>query len=198
MNLRPVLAGLALGGILSACSPDTDKANQNAERYPTDTETGEPASPSPATTMAFVDQISALDLFFVEAGKLAALNGTSAAVKDYAAAMVKDHTATADSLEAVADKAQPAMPAPPKMTQEQLALLERLRAPNGNFDSAYARAQVSAHEAMVRTLRGYSAAGENAALRDFAEKAVAAEQAHLDKAHELPALEVAASQTPLR
>lgn len=193
MNLRPVLAGLALGGIVCACSPHTDKANRNAERYPTDTETGEPTSPSPATTMAFVDEMSGLNLFFVEAGKLAVQSGRSAAVKDYAAAMIRDHASTATALRTVAERAQPAVLAEPKMTPEQLALLERLHTPGDTFDSAYARTQISAHEAMVRALRGYSAAGENAALRDFAERAIAAEQVHLDKARELPTLEVAVS-----
>ena len=114
MNLRPVLAGLALGGIVCACSPHTDKANRNAERYPTDTETGEPTSPSPATTMAFVDEMSGLNLFFVEAGKLAVRSGRSAAVKDYAAAMIRDHASTATALRTVAERAQPAVLAEPR------------------------------------------------------------------------------------
>ena len=186
MTRRPWLAATAAAGLLAACSPDPEETAIPPEDYPAATQTGEPAAPSPATTMAFVDQMAASNLYGIEAGELAGQMGTSQEVKTFAATMVKEHTAAAARLKEVAEDAQPASLAAPALTEDQRLALDALRKAGLDFNGEYARTQVTAHEEALRALRGYAAAGENAALRDYAAEAIPAVERHLEQAKRLP------------
>src|SRR5262245_4832207 len=101
MTLRLALS-TAAALALAACG-NNEAADDTAIAEATPTDTALPAEVSPpeaGTAQGFVDTIAASDMFEIEAGRLAQDMGTSQAVKDFGAMMVKDHTASSDKLKA--------------------------------------------------------------------------------------------------
>jgi putative membrane protein len=139
----------------------------------------------PMTAQAFADAAAASDTFELESSRLAQKMGKSAAVKDFAAMMIKDHAKSTADLKAAASKASPAVTPAPKMTAEQQSDLDALKAATGNFDQVYAQKQVAAHEKALAMLQGYASGGDAASLKDFASKTAPVVSGHLDKARSL-------------
>jgi putative membrane protein len=179
MKLRAPLAALSVLA-LSACGSSPEENTEAASE--TATQTPEPV----VAVQQFVDTVSASDLYETEAGKLAQAKGTTQAVKDFGAMMVKDHaTSTGDLKTAVATN--PDLMLAPQLTAEQQTKLDQLKAANGSqFDNLYALQQVAAHEDALGLLKDYSTTGSDEALRGFAGKVVPVVEHHLEAAKKLP------------
>ncbi|WP_423602148.1 DUF4142 domain-containing protein [Sphingomonas sp. MS122] len=137
-------------------------------------------APAPMTGQQFADTAAASDMFEIESSKLARDKGTSDAVKEFAAMMIKDHTSSTAKLKEAASKAEPAITPNPAMNAEQSANLEALRAANGaEFDALYKQQQVAAHQKALAALQGYAANGDVPALKTFATDTSKVVETHL-------------------
>ena len=86
-------------------------------------------------------------------------------------------------MKATAGGLNPAITPDDTLSAEQQSTLDTLKAAKGaDFDTAYAAAQVDAHQKALDALKGYSASGDNAALKSFADGLIPTVTAHLNMA----------------
>lgn len=138
------------------------------------------AAAAPMNGQQFADTAAASDLFELESSKLAQEKATAAPVKEFAAMMIKDHTASTTKLKAAAAKADPAITPKPALNAEQTANLEALRAASGaEFDVLYKQQQVVAHQKTLAALQGYADGGDVPPLKAFAGETVPVVEGHL-------------------
>lgn len=141
------------------------------------------AAPSPLTAQGFANAAAASDHFEIATSQLAATNGSSAAVKKFATQMIAAHTASTAKLKSTLASQSPAITPDDTLTPEQQSALDSLKGQNGAaFDSAYAAAQVDAHTKTLDALKNYSASGDNAALKGFADGLIPTVTSHLNLA----------------
>jgi putative membrane protein len=120
----------------------------------------------------------------VAMGKLAAEKGSSDAVKQYGQKMVDDHTKANDELKQVASAQS--MTIPDALDSRHQSRIDKLSKLSGAaFDKAYAKAQVKDHEEDVRAFQDEAQNGNNAAVKDFANKALPTLREHLTMAKDL-------------
>jgi len=135
---------------------------------------------------AFANGAAASDKFEIESSQLAASKAASAKVKSFAEKMIKAHTDSTAKLKAAAAKASPAITPVPELTTTQQQTLTELGGKSGaEFDTAYAKAQVDAHQMALDALKGYSANGDVPSLKAFATEVMPVVTAHLNMAKEL-------------
>ncbi len=140
-------------------------------------------APSPLTAQGFANAAAASDKFEIETSKLAAANASSAAVKKFATQMIAAHSASTAKLKATLAGQSPAITPDDTLNPEQQAALDGLKGQTGAaFDSAYAAAQVDAHTKTLDALKNYSASGDNAALKTFADGLIPTVTSHLNMA----------------
>jgi putative membrane protein len=141
---------------------------------------------APMTAQTFADAASASDAYEIEASKLAETKAKDAAVKSFAADMVKDHTKSTADLKAAAAKADGKPTPAGTMTADQQANMTKLQGLSGaDFDKEYVTQQVDAHQKALDALKGYAAGGDSAPLKDFASKTATVVEHHLDMAKKL-------------
>jgi putative membrane protein len=141
------------------------------------------AEAGPLTSQGFVNTAAASDKFEIESSKLAAGSANSAAVKSFATKMISAHTASTAKLKTTLAGMSPALTPDDTLTADQQQKLDSLKALHGaDFDSAYAAAQVNAHQATLDALKGYAESGDNATLKTFASGMVPTVTAHLNMA----------------
>jgi putative membrane protein len=117
----------------------------------------------------------------VDNGKLAQEQGSSQEVKDYAAMMVKDHSAANDKLQSIAQSESITLPSAP--TQKQAAAHQKLKSLSGaSFDKSYMQNQIKAHENTVALLKKEIAKGKDGPAKSFATETLPVVQSHLEKA----------------
>lgn len=136
------------------------------------------------TPQAFADTAAASNAYEIAAAKVAQDKGSSAAVKDFAAMMIKDHTKATADLKAAAAQVE-GVTVNAQMTPKQQADLDALNVATTDFDSVYVQQQIAAHEATLSTLQGYAASGDAVPLKDFAGKTAPVVEGHLTKARTL-------------
>ena len=137
------------------------------------------APAAPMTAQEFADAAAASDMFELEASKLAQEKATTAPLKEFAAMMIKDHTASTAKLKAAASEADPAITPKPALNAEQTANLEALRGASGaQFDALYKQQQVAAHEKALAALQGYAVGGDVPSLKTFAADTAKVVEAH--------------------
>ena len=137
---------------------------------------GAAAAPTAAT---FANAAAASDLYEIESAALAANKGVSADVKGMAGHLKADHEKSSADLKAAAAEATVTLA--PALDAEKKAMLEQLRAASGvEFDRLFVEQQKAAHSKALALLEGYSAGGDNPALKGFAGKAASAVKSHLD------------------
>ena len=190
------LSAAALALSLAACNSNSNDTatpaateEASADAMPADAGASDAVmadSGMASTPQGFADTMAASDMFEIESSKLAQSMGKSAAVKSFAAMMVKDHTKSSADLKAAAGKASPAVTVKPEMTAGQRAELDALKNAGDNFDTLYAQKQVAGHEKALAALQGYAANGADAALKDFASKTAPVVEGHLGQAKKLP------------
>jgi putative membrane protein len=178
---------------LVACGPKTEKAADSAANAAGDTleaagniasnavdATSNALTPTP-TGQEFVNKAAKSDAFEIAAAKLAATNASSAAVKDFAAEMIKAHTASTAKIKAAASAASPAITPDPTLTsdqQEDLADLGKLK--GADFDKSYIDGQEDAHQDALSLMNGYAKDGDVASLKAAAAAIAPVVAKHLD------------------
>lgn len=151
---------------------------------PTSDATDIAAAPADLSSgQAFANTAAASDTFEIESSKLAAGQGASAKVKSFAANMIKAHTESTAKLQAAAATAAPAITPSPTLNPTQQQTLDMLKTKSGaDFDTAYAKAQVDAHQMALDGLKAYSTSGDVPSLKSFASQMVPTVTAHLNMA----------------
>jgi putative membrane protein len=126
----------------------------------------------------------------VDAGNLAAEKATDPKIKDFAAMMVKDHTAANDKFKALADSK--GIKLPTSASAGQMASEAKLKVLSGNtFDDSYIKGQVKAHQQTVSLLQKEIASGQDTDAKSFAQSMLPTVRAHLKKANTLAAAQSA-------
>lgn len=180
------IAALSLAGCKKSEAPAGDGAATTA--VATDDSAMAPATPVAAANpdQAFADAAAASDTFEIETSKLAETKAESSKVKQFAKSMIKAHTDSTAKLKTAASAASPALTPVAQLTPMQQQTLDALAAKSGtDFDQAYAKAQVEAHQMTLDKLKAYSASGAQATLKTFATGLIPTVTAHLNMAKAL-------------
>lgn len=189
MKHAAIIAVSAAALALASCG----KKNEAAAPETTAAEApGGMASPAaaPAENMtagqSFANTAASSDAFEIETSKLAAEKAASAKVKTFAQNMIKAHTDSTAKLKSAAAAATPPVTPVPQLTPLQQQTLTELQGKSGaDFDTAYAKAQVDAHQMTLDALKAYSASGDVPSLKKFATDLVPVVTAHLNMARGL-------------
>lgn len=182
-------AALALAG----CGSKTETTSTDTTTTTTTTNTdggmmanGMDMAPAPTASagQTFANAAASSDAFEIASSKLAEGQAESAAVKKFAASMIKAHTESTVKLKTAAGAATPAITPDPALTAEQQQALDSLKPLKGaDFDKAYVATQVDAHEKTLAALK-VSSTDTNvpASLHDFVTKLSPTVAAHLNMA----------------
>lgn len=137
------------------------------------------------TTADFVKEVAVSDMFEIESSKLAEQKG-NAQEKTFAQQMVTDHTKTSGELKALVSDGKVQATLPTALDSSHQSKLDKLKNASGkDFSSDYDSYQVSAHEDAISLFDRYAKGGDNASLKDWADKTLPTLRHHLDMAKEL-------------
>ncbi|MDB5490298.1 MAG: hypothetical protein JWO78_147 [Micavibrio sp.] len=119
-------------------------------------------------TRKFIEDASAAGMFEVESSKIALERSTNAKVKEFAQQMVDDHTKADEKMKAAVSDDQKQYLSTTE-SEKQVEEIEDLKKEDAkDFDKAYVKAQVKAHDEAVKLFKKYSEKGDDAELKDFA------------------------------
>ena len=120
----------------------------------------------------------------VDLGRLAEQKSNDPKVKEFAAMMVKDHSAANQKLESLA--ASKDVPLPKTLGASGEAMRSRLQNLSGaGFDKAYIESQLKAHEKTVELLQKEISSGEDAQAKAFAQSVLPTVEHHLESVRTL-------------
>jgi putative membrane protein len=139
------------------------------------------------TTPDFVQKAAMSDMYEVQAGKLAADKGQSDSLKQFGQQMVDAHTKTTEELTGIVKSKNIKVDLPTKFDAQHQKLIDDLNnASAQDFDKTYAKQQVDAHQEAVDFFKKYASSGDDADVKQFAEKTLTTIEHHLDEAKKLP------------
>jgi len=193
--IKTILVGASAVALLAACSPaEQTDAKQDANSAATavqDAASGVVGQTSAATlgantTAAFVPGLAMSDMYELEAAKIAASRSSNAGVKELAAMITTDHTASSAKLKAAAPAEAPDVALPTALDQRRQGLLDNLNAAtNADFDKVWLNQQVAAHNEALTMLNGYKDHTETPRLAALAGEIIPKVTAHRDRAQQL-------------
>jgi putative membrane protein len=137
------------------------------------------------TTADFVQKVATSDMYEVQAGKIAAEKGQSDAVKQFGQQMVDAHTKTTEDLTGIVKTKNLKVDLPTKLDANQQKLIDDLNSAQ-EFDKTYAKHQVDAHQEAVNLFKKYASQGDDADVKQFAQKTLPTIEHHLEEAKKLP------------
>jgi putative membrane protein len=174
--LTASFAALALGG----CGKK-DEAAGDPSFAASDTMATASQAPAASPAQTFANAAAASDAFEIEASKLVTTKSPSVPIKSFAANMTKAHTESTAKLQTAAAAASVTPVA--QITPAQQQVLDELGSKSGDdFDAAYAKAQVDAHQMTLDMLKAYAANGDAPSLKAFANELTPIVTAHLNMA----------------
>ena len=122
----------------------------------------------------------------VDLGNLAVQKASNPKVKEFAARMVKDHSAANEKLEALASSKN--VPLPSGAGAANTATKGKLEVLTGDsFDKSYIKSQVKAHVDTVSLLHKEIASGQDSDAKAFARSILPTVQSHLKAARAIEA-----------
>jgi putative membrane protein len=138
------------------------------------------------STEDFVKKVAISDMAEIQSSQLALSRSPDADTKPFAEKMVKDHQQTSSELKTLIDSGKVHASLPVALDAEHQKLLDDLKAKQGNqFDQAYDRMQIAAHEQAVALFEDYARNGDNPDLKSWAMKTLPHLQEHLAMAKRL-------------
>lgn len=139
---------------------------------------------------SFYKDVAEAGIAEVDAGKLASEKANDSKVKDFAAMMVKDHTAANEKLQALAATKGVKLPGGSSIAQK--AEYGKLKILSGDtFDKSYIKGQVKAHRDTVALLKKEIESGEDPEAKSFAESILPTVQSHLKSINAIAAADKA-------
>jgi putative membrane protein len=138
------------------------------------------------STDEFVKKVAISDMFEIEAAQMALDKGADRDTKPFAQKMIKDHTKTSKELKALVEKGKVKAEIPSALDPEHKKKLDDMKGLSGkDFDSAYDKAQVDAHQQAVSLFETYAKSGDNPDLKKWAAKTLPHLKQHLSMAQKL-------------
>jgi len=120
------------------------------------------------------------DLFEIQSSKLALQKSSDAQLKNFAARMVKDHTASSAKMKRIIKAGELPLAPPTQLDDAHQAMIDSLSgASGGEFDHLYLEMQMKAHDEALALHQGYAQSGLEPKLRAFAQKTGEVVQMHL-------------------
>ena len=114
----------------------------------------------------------------VELARLAQQKSSDSKVKDFAAMMIKDHSAANEELQTLASGKNIKLPSGAGVRVDATRLkLEALS--GGTFDKRYIKSQIKAHRETIALLKNEISSGHDADAQAFARKILPTVQSHL-------------------
>jgi len=148
----------------------------------------------------FRAKASSSDAFEITSSKIAQTHASDAQIKDFAAMMIRDHTASTDKLVALGGISKASLESkmePGKdgkyagndlLSTSQAAELNSLNSKsNTDFDKTYMDDQVQGHKDAVALMEDYAKNGHNAKLKAFAAEVLPTIKEHLSMAQKIDA-----------
>jgi putative membrane protein len=127
---------------------------------------------------SFYKKAAEAGLFEVDAANQAEQKANSQKVKDFAAEMVKDHTAANDKLASLAQSKSITLPTSASMGQ--MAVKAKLDVLSGDtYDKSYIKTQIKAHQQAIALFKQEIAAGQDPDAKAFAAATLPTLRAHL-------------------
>ena len=140
------------------------------------------------STAEFVQKAAMSDMYEVQAGKLAGEKGQADVVKQFGQQMVDAHTKTTEELTGIVKSKNIKVDLPTNLDAKHQKLIDDLNSASAkDFDKTYANQQVDAHQEAVDLFKKYASSGDDADVKQFAEKTLPIIEHHLDEAKKLPA-----------
>lgn len=172
--MKPIhLAALGMAALLSA--PATIVLAQ-AESAPADAAATMPAVTDP---QEFADMAGSSNMFEIQSSELAVEMSQNQEVIAFAEQMIADHGMAAEAMMAAAET--DGVTPPTAMNEHHQMMYDDLAAADeAAFDQAYIDAQVMVHQEAVALFQGFSAEGEDSALKDFAAETLPTLEMHLE------------------
>lgn len=133
---------------------------------------------------SFYKKAAESGIFEVEAGNQAQQKANMQPVKDFAAMMVKDHTAAGDQLKSLAGSKGVSLPTSASVSE--MAAKGKLDVLTGDtYDKSYIRGQIKAHHEAIALFRKEIASGEDADAKAFAQQTLPTLEKHLKAARDI-------------
>ena len=143
-------------------------------------------TPMAPTTRDFVQAAAESDHFEILEARTALTQSHDPRVLAFARQMIRAHVDTSRALQQAALKAGLEPPPPMALSGDQQKLLSALQSQRGSeFDHAYLKQQVLAHQEALVVQQAYATGGENPDVRQAARSAVPVIQHHLKEARQL-------------
>ena len=181
-NTPPAAADQANSAATSNSQPVAAAENATAGAV------GAVSAATTTTAGGFVTQAATLDMYEIQAAKIAEQKSTDPAVKKFAARMIKDHTASSNKLKALLAGGGIKATLPTDLDERRKGLLDNLsKAGPTDFDKMYVHQQVDAHDEAATLLKGFIDHGDNDALKGFATSILPTVQEHQGMAKALQA-----------
>jgi putative membrane protein len=129
-------------------------------------------------TPDFAKTVMSSNMFEVKSSEMAETKAEAADVKEFAAAMIKDHTKADEDLKAALGGEGSKVPA--EIAPKHAAMLKQLEAANGaDFQTLYIDMQAQAHMEAVALFRTYAGSGDNPAVMSFAKETLPVLEGHM-------------------
>ncbi|MGZ3871504.1 MAG: DUF4142 domain-containing protein [Mucilaginibacter sp.] len=181
---------LLLAGVLAGCSQAQKDSAGKADSANMTKDSGQKRRPLTwgqeisGDDAKFAVKAAAGGLAEVELGKLAQQKGSTAAIKNFGAMMVKDHSAANKELIALAKSKQIALP--DSLDAPSKKLKADLEAKSGQeFDKAYASAMVEDHEEDISDFVRATKVAKYPEIAAFAQKTLPVLKMHLAEAQKI-------------
>lgn len=179
----PALLGAAALAVLAGCT----QGEKTADVAAANAQAAAQAQNNPTLSTSdslFIDQAARSGLAEVQEGQVAQQQARRAAVRQFAAMMVTDHSAVNDQLMALAQQKQITPPNAP--TDLQRGDLTRLQAMKGAaFDRQYLDEQVADHQQVLNLFQTEAQQGTDPDVKAFAAKYAPTIAHHLEEAEKL-------------
>ncbi len=144
---------------------------------------GKPAAAM--TDQQFIDFAAQTDMVEANLGQMASSVGASDEVKNYGQMLVGDHTMDFNELYKVAQQANLTRPNAIDDEHNKLMIDPFQKLKGAAFDKKYAHEMVAGHTKAIEVYKKVAADAQNAAVKSYAEQALATLQKHLDNAKAL-------------
>ena len=190
--IKTILAGVACAALVTACSPaeraETKSDAGAAVNATQDATSGVVGQTSAATlgantTGGFVTALATSDMYELEAAKIAASKSSNAKVKDLAAMITKDHTASTAKLKSLAPTEAADTTLPTALDERHKGLIDNLNAASAtDFDKVWLTQQVAAHNEALTLLNGFKDHSETPGLAGLAGEIIPKVTMHRDAA----------------
>lgn len=144
-----------------------------------------PAATMGVSTADFVRKAALGDMFEIQSSQLAREKADREG-RDFSNKMIQAHTKTSTELKTLVQSGKVQAEVPNGLDPEHTRKLEQLRGLSGDaFEKAYQQMQVQAHEDAVALFTSYAQSGDNAELKQWAQKTLPELKQHLGMAEKL-------------